>query len=253
MNQHSGSSIYSITNKLQDIPKAERPTGYYVYIHRKATDGTAFYVGSGKGNRAWRLYNRGKAHHETSVFNGVTIEIYRSGLTREQGLALEIELIAKIGIEHLVNVSPGGNSGSAGTIAHNVTPVECSNGMSFISATAASAWLQQNTPYKRAGGTSITACCKGKLNSVYGFNWRYAGSDKDLNFTSKSDLTRKRRSISIIRSDGTEFDSAIQAAAFMRGQGVISSKNANVGISSACKTGRKAFGYFWRYKEKAPE
>ena len=39
---------------------------YYVYLHRRGTDNEVFYVGKGKGRRAWHTWGRNK-HWRNSV------------------------------------------------------------------------------------------------------------------------------------------------------------------------------------------
>lgn len=93
-----------ITPKYADV----KPEGFYVYLHRRATDGRVFYVGKGKGRRAWSRVARSNHWHNTSKKNGIIVDIYRDGLSDSCALTLEVILIGLLGIENLVNQTLGG-------------------------------------------------------------------------------------------------------------------------------------------------
>ena len=58
------------------------PSGYYLYVHRKATDGSIFYVGKGKGDR-WRSTNRTNKHWQnTATKYGAIVDIFNARPTR---------------------------------------------------------------------------------------------------------------------------------------------------------------------------
>lgn len=94
---------------------------YYVYTHLNPQSKEIFYVGIGKGNRAW---NKGAGRNKfwENYVNkyGFEVEIVAENLTRNQSGKMEIELIAHLGrrqIEEggtLVNRSLGGDGGSGG-------------------------------------------------------------------------------------------------------------------------------------------
>lgn len=89
---------------------------YYVYLHRKASNGEVFYVGMGNGRRAYRLKGQSRSEfwHNVAKRHGVKVEIYKKNLSLEEALSLEIELIAqyghrKKGTGQLVNMTDGGD------------------------------------------------------------------------------------------------------------------------------------------------
>jgi len=94
---------------------------YYVYTHLNPQTKEIFYVGIGKGNRAW---NKGAGRNKfwENYVNkyGFEVEIMAENITRNQAGKIEIELIAHLGrrqIEEggtLVNRSLGGDGGSGG-------------------------------------------------------------------------------------------------------------------------------------------
>ena len=85
---------------------------YYVYLHRRATDNKVFYVGKGKGRRAWNFNNRNQ--HWTNVKNkhGVIVDIVFDELTEEQSLQIEKDTILEFTYfgYPLTNKSSGGES-----------------------------------------------------------------------------------------------------------------------------------------------
>jgi len=94
---------------------------YYVYTHLNPQTKEIFYVGIGKGNRAW---NKGAGRNKfwENYINkyGFEVEIVAENITRNQAGKIEIELIAHLGRRQmdeggtLVNRSIGGDGGSGG-------------------------------------------------------------------------------------------------------------------------------------------
>ena len=94
---------------------------YYVYTHLNPQTKEVFYVGIGKGNRAWNQWAGRNKFWENYVNKyGFEVEIIAENITRNQAGKIEIELIAHLGrrqIEEggtLVNRSIGGDGGSGG-------------------------------------------------------------------------------------------------------------------------------------------
>lgn len=86
---------------------------FYVYVHVRKDTGRIFYVGKGKGHRAW-VTNRRNPHWKNIVKkSGYDIVILRDFMTEEAAMFLEIEMIAALGMENLCNLTIGGD-GAAG-------------------------------------------------------------------------------------------------------------------------------------------
>jgi hypothetical protein len=86
---------------------------YVVYIHRKLSDGTPFYVGAGSSKRPFLVRQRSKEWLEIVESVGHSIEIYKDGLSQEECFKLEVELISMfgridIGTGCLINKTSGG-------------------------------------------------------------------------------------------------------------------------------------------------
>ena len=76
---------------------------YYVYIH-KTKDGNPFYIGKGKGKRAYSIARNNHWKEFVSRIGQYDIEIPYTNLTEEKALQLEKELIAQIGLDNLTNI-----------------------------------------------------------------------------------------------------------------------------------------------------
>lgn len=93
---------------------------YYVYAYIRSTDNTPYYIGKGKGNRAWHK------KHTVSVPNDKTkIVLLEEGLTDAEAKSTEVKLIAQYGRKDLgtgilYNRTNGGegNSGRIATQEH---------------------------------------------------------------------------------------------------------------------------------------
>lgn len=89
---------------------------FYVYIHTRNDTGEVFYVGKGKGNRAYEL-GRSKHWHNIANKHGVRVELVESGLQEWYAFELEVALIAYYGrkdlnLGQLVNLTDGGEGPS---------------------------------------------------------------------------------------------------------------------------------------------
>ena len=88
---------------------------FYVYVHRRATDGSVFYVGKGRKYRAFAKNSRSVFWKNTVAKYGYTIEIVKDGMEEHSSLEMEIELISLYGRDNLVNLTDGGE-GSSGYV-----------------------------------------------------------------------------------------------------------------------------------------
>lgn len=85
---------------------------YYVYIHRRASDNSIFYVGKGCSSRAWNSHNRNKYWNNISNKHGIVVEIFYDNLSEDDSLSLECKTIKQFidsGI-HLSNFTSGGDN-----------------------------------------------------------------------------------------------------------------------------------------------
>lgn len=88
---------------------------FYVYLHRRKTDNKVFYVGKGKGKRAYT--KRGRNIRWINIANkyGFSVEIAFDNLTEEDAFAIEIDTIKEMRHmfhETLCNMTDGGEGAS---------------------------------------------------------------------------------------------------------------------------------------------
>ncbi len=97
--------------------------------------------------------------------------------------------------------------------------------------------------------TNISKCCKGKLNSAYGFNWVYE---------SKINEEKEYKTMSKAEAVYTQVDQFNLSGDFIKSHKSISKAaksvfGLNSGISAAC-AGRQltSYGFIWKYKQSIP-
>lgn len=93
---------------------------FFVYLHRRATDGIVFYVGKGCRYRHKSKWNRSKHWHNTVNKHGLLIETVQDNLDETEAFALEIELIEKYKSDKLCNRTVGGE-GASGMVVSEET------------------------------------------------------------------------------------------------------------------------------------
>lgn len=84
------------------------PSDFYVYLHRRATDGSVFYVGKGCKQRAWWEFGRSEHWNRIKNKHGLVVEIFKDGMSENDAHMLEIEVIKTIGRKNLCNHTDGG-------------------------------------------------------------------------------------------------------------------------------------------------
>lgn len=260
---------------LTDISGDAMRNDFYVYTHKRKTDGLVFYVGKGSGGRANLMVRRNPHWGNVAEKHGVEVVLYEVNLTEKEAFQSEVNAIKSFRAKGhpLTNMTEGGEgpcgarhsdltrikmskerlgkkkpenfgkriaqlnalrflnpeyrkrqsdirignklsdetkrkialkatgrklsqSGKEKTIeaikersarlefreklsasSTRKRPVECSNGMVFESAIAATKWLQ-GLGHTKASPNSLTRVCKGKCQTCYGFGWIYYQPEK---------------------------------------------------------------------------
>lgn len=186
---------------------------YYVYVHRRASDGRIFYVGKGSGRRAFVKFGR-CAHWQNVVRkHGYSVEIVKDGMSEVCASSLEKVLIHVIGLQNLCNISPGGDG---------------TRGVGFSGET-----LEKMRLAKLGVKQSETHAKKSRTAKI--------GKRQPITAVDK---TRKARSIALISSDGEVFSSAAEAARVMSSRLGVKCSQANI---SMCANGIRsnAYGLTW--------
>jgi hypothetical protein len=83
-------------------------SNYYVYLHLRKTNNKVFYVGKGKGKRAWSRHSRNKHWNHIVNKHDFLAKIVDKDLSEEQAFELETFMIDFIGFENLCNMTFGG-------------------------------------------------------------------------------------------------------------------------------------------------
>jgi len=123
------------------------PPGFYVYTHARP-DGTIFYVGKGKGRRAWDFSpkRRTRHHRNIAVKHGLSniLVVLHLCETEEAAFALERAMIARFRAEgmRLINLTSGGE-GAAGR------PFNEKSAAAFAEWRGRSAWERMPEDSKR--------------------------------------------------------------------------------------------------------
>jgi len=86
---------------------------FYVYHHKRGDDGRVFYVGKGKGNRAFSSLHRNRWWKFIVAKHGFCAELIATGMSEQEAFAFERAEISRIGRDNLCNNSDGGE-GPAG-------------------------------------------------------------------------------------------------------------------------------------------
>lgn len=232
--------------------------GFYVYVHLRASDGTPFYVGKGKGKRAWnKTVSEYRSIHwiNTAKKNGVIVSIKRDNLSEKCAFALEMQTIKELldcGAK-LVNQTKGGDGPSGRQFSIETikkmksaqgTRLCCSNGMTFASAVAAAEWVASWRG--RAGNGTILSAARGPGHVAYGMAWWVEGSPpKEIGHQLKK---TKRRGRKIQTTCGLTFQRIGDALAFVKSVGHHRAQASNIWLS--CNTpGRRAYGYLWFFPQ----
>lgn len=155
-----------------------KPNGFYVYLHRRATTGAVFYVGKGRGRRAWGRAQRNRHWRNIASKNGVLVEILMSGMVERDAFELEIHTISKMrGCGVVLSNVTGGGDGASGIASKRRKKVYCSNGMEFSHTQEAADWLV-SIGNKNATSKIVCAAAAGLKKTIYGFAFSYTSTPK---------------------------------------------------------------------------
>jgi len=146
-----------------------------VYIHRKKSDDTIFYVGMGNPDRP-KSKERSVVWHRTVKKHGYYIEVLLTDLSKEDACEIEIYLIEKLGRRDkskgmLVNLTDGGELGNGrisnlGKACYNIETGEI---YTTLAKGAKSAGLPQSTVSEQLNGSKTIP----KYNVIRSFNNPY--------------------------------------------------------------------------------
>lgn len=256
--------------------------GFYVYTHKRCTDGSVFYVGKGNGDRLNKVDGRSAWWKRIVSRHGYTSEIAYGNLNEPMALMIEKCLIRDIGRKQLCNMTDGGE-GLCGYKATEETRLKlslalkgrkipdhlkeamnknlkkktfCSNGMCFDGATDAAKWLAGNG-FPKARQSVVSRCADGTRPLAYGFAWSYAGIPETPDLGKMKELCREKQSaakkgrpaknaICVLCSNGMTFGSAEIARKWLVSVGF--EKASRSAISNVANGKRHiAYGFGWAH------
>lgn len=171
---------------------------FYVYVHRRKSDGRIFYVGKGSGHRHSTSFGRNKYWQRVAQKYDWYSEIVFSNLDNNCSFSIERMLIFCLKSQ-ITNISDGGEgpNGFSHTdsaklamsiakkgkpkpprsLAHRAAisavhcvPVHTNLGEFFASGKSAAEFLRCNG-YPTASRGNISSCANGKMKSCYGRKW----------------------------------------------------------------------------------
>lgn len=234
-----------------------KPSGFYVYIHRRASNNNPFYIGNGKGRRGWAATkgsDRTTRWIRTAIKNGVIIEIAQDSMLEEDAFLLEMWLIAKFrnNGHDLCNLTDGGEgaSGLKKTEEDRLSRARIvfdSLGNEYKSLQDAARHMA-SLGYEGASSSNICACANGRRASVYGRNWSYHSTPSHPEVTGRdaNELARRR---SVVRSDFTVFSGCREAARAMTEKLGRKCTSCNITRAASGDTSH-AYGYMWAYEDE---
>jgi hypothetical protein len=205
-------------------------TDFYVYLHKKKTNGDVFYVGKGKGRRKDYFHNRSKYWKNVAKKHGVIVEVYQSGIQEWYALELEKDVILKFGLDKLTNLTEGGEglSGFVFSEDHKKKISESSKGKTIKQST-------RDLISKKNKNRKHTEESKKKISQA-SLNRTKETTEKRINSLSKP----------VLCSNGMTFRNTRFAEEWLRNN--VNPK-ANQNKITECRNGQRksAYGFKWFY------
>lgn len=90
-------------------------SNFYVYLHRRASDGKVFYVGKGRNKRAWSKSERNDRWNKTYRKHGLIVDIAFESLSEDEAFELEVQTILEMRHcyeDTICNITNGGEGAS---------------------------------------------------------------------------------------------------------------------------------------------
>lgn len=232
---------------------------YYVYVHRRKTDGRIFYVGKGVGTRAYKNVNRNK--HWQNVFNkhGRTVHIIRYFENEFCALTYEVILIGLLGLENLTNKAEGGKHNSgwkhsqewkewASMARSGENGPNYGKPMSQEQKDKIAESLRGRPSPKKGKPSNIDPAI---LSSSMKRVWASAGPDSRLRNIVKTQgfLNKRKTEKPVITKCGMRFSGMADACRWLSENGWP--KASHAAISYSCNhEGSIRYGFEWRYDDE---
>lgn len=227
-------------------------TSFYVYLHRKKSNGQVFYVGKGHGNRAFDKHKRSNWWKSIVAKHGFFAEIIETEYQDWYASEREIELIAYYGRENLCNMTDGGDGASGYVFTDEDRRKISEKRKGYKQTDEAKRKLSEHRSGKKLSlelrkklsiaqtGRRHTEETKAKIS---------AGNIGKKMPQSAKDHYRKIYSKTIVCSNGMNFDGCNHAAEWLQENGWPKACGSN--IWACCKGKAKtAYGFTWEMIQK---
>lgn len=246
---------------------------YCVYVHKKKSDGSIFYVGKSHGHKRANLKsNRTEYWKRVERKYGRTVHIVSEGLSNDEACELEMFLISEIGRDNLVNMTDGGE-GAPGRFVSEETrekvrnknkgvrpaehtimsavkktrkPVGTVCGMRFESIIAAARWVMPESP--KTAKINISSCCNGVAGQekAYGLEFRFIVDGEIYSSNHEKKLNHEKKHV-IFNSCGMSFCSPKTAGEWCVSKGLAPSASIATSNIVSAMHGRlnSAYGCAW--------
>jgi hypothetical protein len=161
---------------------------FYIYCHRRATDGTCFYIGKGKNNRYKTIQSRNPYWYNIVKKHGFIPEILINNITEEKAFELEAKFCKEIGYNNLCNIRK-----------------EKEIGWSHNDETKLKIGLSNSKPKPQTFGEKISKLKKGKKASE---KTKQKMRENRLGFVFSEETKQKQRltALSLIRSEKWKYE-----------------------------------------------
>lgn len=239
---------------------------FYVYLHRRLSNGEVFYVGKGYGSRSHSLKSRSRYWHSIVKKHGYTVEIVACGLQEWYAFELEQELIAYYGRKdcgygQLCNLTDGGEGSSGHVWSDELKEWRKVKSVEQMSDPAMRERLSKLKLGKKLSDEHAKKCSdnlrrvvdktKATNSKLMKERWKDASFREKMTEMSKNFVMpesaklkiSKALSKPILRSDGEMFSSVTEAAKCL---------NKPVSKIAMAANGKRktAYGYSWSYVSK---
>lgn len=204
---------------------------FYVYIHTRLSDGKIFYVGKGRGKRAWDVRHRNRYWHNTVAKHGHAVTILHDGLTEKEAFNLEMIVISMLGLENLTNMTLGGDGPTGHVYSEKSKELMSKNKKANVT---------DETRLRHSEGRK-----KWKFSEETKDRMRRVISGRTLTPEWKSRIAEAGK-VPVETLDGLKFDSAKSATEWLHANGWPKADNSSI-IKCARGKLKSAYGRIWVY------
>jgi hypothetical protein len=224
---------------------------FYVYAHARASDGKVFYIGKGRGNRAFSKDGRNKYWARVVDKHGLNVRLIKSDMSEPCAFSLERAMIAALGRKNLCNLTDGGEGPSGYILTDHQRakyleargrPVATRCGLSFPTSTDAAKWV--NPENTHAAKVMISQAAKGQRKRAYGYEWGFIQDCQPV-FVASSPYQGNGGKVPIACNNGMRFASVRDAARWAKSVGY--ERATGRCISRVATWGGHVYGYEWGY------